>query len=174
MILQLQEKDFQVIMRRLDRLNAWDKIQRQNKLWSEIMKNCSRGNWLFCVLNGDDVLRTPSTGLLLRVALVRTDVPEERIAFIIRVTSIVEQVTKLVNYFSKHLSSFCSLFQLLVAANVVPSSLILVIPKIEAIISSEPSVLTTATRHNIPGNSILPSHRRESLKSYIGIIRWAL
>jgi hypothetical protein len=71
-----------------------------------------------------------STGMLRRVALVRTDVSEELIASIIRVTRIGELGTTL------------------------------------AITSNRASVLTRATRRNIPGDAILHSHRRENLKSY--------
>jgi hypothetical protein len=59
-----------------------------------------------------------SSGMLRRVALVRTDVTEEPGASFIRVTKIT-------------------------------------------------SVLTRATRRNIPEDTILQSHRRENLKSYI-------
>jgi hypothetical protein len=67
-----------------------------------------------------------------------------------------------------------SVRRLLVRASVVPSSPILVTLLKEALSSSETSVLTRATRRNIPEDTILHSHRREYLKSYIALTGWTL
>jgi hypothetical protein len=80
-----------------------------------------------------------SSGMLGRVALVRTDISEELSATFIRATR-----------------------------SVVPSSPILVTLMKEGPSSSETSVLKRATRRNIPEGDILHSYRREYLKSYRG------
>jgi hypothetical protein len=80
-----------------------------------------------------------SSGMLRRVALVRTDVSEEPGASFIRVTKIGELGTPI----------FVTLMK-------------------ESPCSSETSVFTRATRRNNPEDTILHSHRRENLKSYIG------
>jgi hypothetical protein len=99
-----------------------------------------------------------SSGMLRRVALVRTDVSEEPSASFIRVTRVGELGTTLAVTGNRRM--------LLVTAGVLPSSPILVTLMKEALRSSETSVLTRATRRNIPEDTILQSHRRENFKSY--------
>jgi hypothetical protein len=94
------------------------------------------------------------------------DVSEEVSASIIRLTRTGELGTALV--------FLHSLRRLLVRANIVASSTILVTHMIEAQRSSETSVLTRTTGHNIPEHSILHSDRRENLKSCIALTGWTL
>jgi hypothetical protein len=100
--------------------------------------------------------------MLRRVALVRTDVSEQRIASIICVTRIGELGTTLAVPSSRRTQRR----QLLVTAIVVPTSPILVTLMMEGIRSSETSILTRATRCHVPEDGIRRSHRREDLKSY--------
>jgi hypothetical protein len=79
--------------------------------------------------------------MLRRVALVRTDVSEEFSALVF----------------------LRSVRRLLVTASVVPSSPILVTLIKEALSSTETSILTRATRRNIPEDATLHSHHRENL-----------
>jgi hypothetical protein len=92
-----------------------------------------------------------SSGMLRRVALVRTDISEELSASFNRVWVIFLRIVR----------------RLLITASFVPSSTILIILMKEALSSSETSVLTRATRCNIPEDAIIHSHRRENLKSYM-------
>jgi hypothetical protein len=63
---------------------------------------------------------------------------------------------------------------LLIIANVVPNTWILITLMMGAVRSSETSILTRATRRNFPEDGILHSHRRENLKSYIALTGWTL
>jgi hypothetical protein len=115
----------------------------------------------------------PSSRILSRVALVRTYVSENRSASIIRKTRISELGTVLaVNSNRRRQGEILS--RLLLIANVVYGSLILVTLMMKALRSSETSVLTRTTRRNIPEDSILHSHRPENLKSYIALTGWAM
>jgi hypothetical protein len=114
--------------------------------------------------------------MLRHVALVRTDVSEELSASFIRVTRIDELGTTLAVTSNRRtlLAFLRSVRRLLVTASVVPSSSILVTLMKDTLSSSETSVLTRATRRNIPGDAILHSHRRENLKSYTALTGWSL
>jgi hypothetical protein len=117
----------------------------------------------------------PSSEMLRRVGLVRTDVSEELSASFIRVTIIGELRTTLAATINRHTLVFLrSVRRLLVTFSVVPNSPILVTLMKEAQRSSEKSVLTRATRRNVPEDAIVHSHCRENLKFYIALTGWTL
>jgi hypothetical protein len=92
-----------------------------------------------------------SSGILRRVALVRTDISEELTASFIRITRIDELGTTLAVTSNRRTLVFLrTLRGLLVPARVIPLTPILVTRMKEALCSSEISVLTRVTRHNIP------------------------
>jgi hypothetical protein len=89
----------------------------------------------------------------------RTEVLEERIASIIRVTRFGELGATLTvtptEAYCEETVTLLSLLRLLVTTNIVPSSPILVTPMMEVIRSSETSLLTRASRRYNPEHGIL-------------------
>jgi hypothetical protein len=103
-----------------------------------------------------EVIRSPETSVLIRA--VWRHIPEDGILL-----SHPRENLKSCIFFIVFLYN---VLLLLVTAN-VPSSLILFAIMMEAVRSSETSVLTRATRRHIPEGGILHSHRREDLKCYL-------
>jgi hypothetical protein len=67
-----------------------------------------------------------------------------------------------------------SSLRLLVVANIVPRSPIILTFMMEGIGPPKCGLLTRAIRCNIPEDGILHSHRRENLKSPIALTGWTL
>jgi hypothetical protein len=88
---------------------------------------------------------------------------EESIAFIILVAEI-DDLKKTLAVTRNFLRSF---LRLLVTTNFLAISPILVTLMMEAMLSSEASVLTRTTESHILEDDILHSHRRENFKFYI-------
>jgi hypothetical protein len=101
--------------------------------------------------------------MLSRVDLVRTNVSEELSASFVRVTRNSELGTTLA--VTRNRRTLRRNTKLLVTANVLPSSPILVTLMVEALSSSETSALTRAAQRNIPEDAILHSHCCKNLKS---------
>jgi hypothetical protein len=101
----------------------------------------------------------PSSAMLRSLGLVRTDVSEERISSIMRMTRICKLGTTLTVASNRRTLRRNT-------ANVVPGSPFLITLMMEMISSYETSLFTRATRRNIPEKGVLHSHNRENRKSY--------
>jgi hypothetical protein len=108
-----------------------------------------------------------SSGMLRTVALVRTDVSEELSASIIRVTRIGGLGTTLA--VSSNLRTLRRNTKLLVTANVVHISPIFVTLMMEALSSSETSVLTRVILRNIPEDDML---HIQCKFQHLSVLRW--
>jgi hypothetical protein len=106
------------------------------------------------------------------VGLGRTDVSEERIATINREKRIGALRKKLAVASNRSISSQDA--SMASYSKVVPSSLIPATLIIGAIVSSEKSIPTRATRRHLPRDTVLHSHCGENLKSYIALTGWPL
>jgi hypothetical protein len=104
----------------------------------------------------------PSSGKLCRVAVVRTDVSEERIVSIIRMTRIGGLRTTL----ARCEEMFRSVLRLLVTDNVIPSYPILVTLKKGVMHSSETAVHIRNKRRYIPEEGYIHKYRCDNLGSY--------
>jgi hypothetical protein len=91
----------------------------------------------------------PSSGMLHRVALVRTDIYVESIVSIIRIEIIRELETTLVLTSNRCIVFLRSVLWFLVTVNVVPSSQIIITVMMKTKHCSVTSDLTRATRRNI-------------------------
>jgi hypothetical protein len=107
------------------------------------------------------------------VALVITDVSEEFISSIFKVERISELRTTLAVTI-KWTVFLRSLLQLLVTANVVPSSLIPSTLMMVAIRFPETTVLTKAVGRHISDDGIIHSDRYENLKSCVSLTGWTM
>jgi hypothetical protein len=110
-----------------------------------------------------------SSRILGRVALVRTDVSEELCASKIRVTRIGELGTTLTAASNRRtLRRNTTWYFFAACVGCYYHLALFLINRFEGGAKfSDTSVLTRATRRNIPEDTILHSHRRENFKSYI-------